>query len=219
MSKAASASSRIAFPLIAWLGGAVHTAHLPGMNFWDGAIWLYYVGRKLAIISIGSLLMSLYVSSTTPAIAEENTATEIAKTIVDSKVANSLGEIMQSIEKAVETHAPEAVQVMLSAIRFKGAMVLLTGLFFLCSILPIYKISRAWWTYCEKRFTELQLRRGASEAEHLEIGQAAAWILGVVSSAICLLVSLLCLLSPQAWASVIDPRLGLAYALLNKFIQ
>jgi hypothetical protein len=32
-----------------WLGGAVHVAHLPGYNFWDGIIWLYYVGRFVAI--------------------------------------------------------------------------------------------------------------------------------------------------------------------------
>jgi len=31
-----------------WLGGAVWVAHQPGYNFWDGLIWLYYVGRYVA---------------------------------------------------------------------------------------------------------------------------------------------------------------------------
>jgi hypothetical protein len=35
-------------PGIMWLGGAVHTANLPGFGFWDGLIWLYYVGRYVA---------------------------------------------------------------------------------------------------------------------------------------------------------------------------
>ena len=33
---------------IGWLGGAVHIANQPGMNFWDGVVWLYYVGRYVA---------------------------------------------------------------------------------------------------------------------------------------------------------------------------
>lgn len=33
---------------VGWLGGAVYTAYQPGMNFWDGVIWLYYVGRYAA---------------------------------------------------------------------------------------------------------------------------------------------------------------------------
>ncbi len=37
------------FGLFFWLGGAVHVANLPGYNFWDGIIWLYYVGRYIAI--------------------------------------------------------------------------------------------------------------------------------------------------------------------------
>lgn len=31
-----------------WLGGAVWVADQPGMSFWDGIIWLYYVGRYVA---------------------------------------------------------------------------------------------------------------------------------------------------------------------------
>jgi hypothetical protein len=37
------------FSLFAWLGGAVWVAHQPGFNFWDGIIWLYYVGRFVAV--------------------------------------------------------------------------------------------------------------------------------------------------------------------------
>ena len=33
---------------VGWLGGAVYVAHQPGMNFWDGVVWLYYVGRFVA---------------------------------------------------------------------------------------------------------------------------------------------------------------------------
>jgi len=31
-----------------YLGGAVWVAHQPGFGFWDGVIWLYYVGRFAA---------------------------------------------------------------------------------------------------------------------------------------------------------------------------
>lgn len=32
-----------------WLGGAAYVAHQPGYGFWDGVIWLYYVGRYVAV--------------------------------------------------------------------------------------------------------------------------------------------------------------------------
>lgn len=32
-----------------WLGGAVWLANQPGYNFWDGLIWVYYVGRYIAM--------------------------------------------------------------------------------------------------------------------------------------------------------------------------
>lgn len=41
-------SAKISLGLIAWLGGAFHTAAQPGMGFWDGVFWLWYVGRYLA---------------------------------------------------------------------------------------------------------------------------------------------------------------------------
>lgn len=48
----ASKTRKIAVTLtpsfIVWLGGAIHVAHQPGYGFWDGVIWLYYVGRYLA---------------------------------------------------------------------------------------------------------------------------------------------------------------------------
>lgn len=45
--------STVSFGFLFWLGGAVHTAYLPGMNGLDGLIWLYYVGRALAKVAIG----------------------------------------------------------------------------------------------------------------------------------------------------------------------
>ena len=41
---------RSAWPLgfSGWLGGAVWVANQPGFGFWDGVIWLYYVGRFAA---------------------------------------------------------------------------------------------------------------------------------------------------------------------------
>lgn len=40
-------SSRISFGFFWWLGGATYVAHQPGYNFWDGLIWLYYVGAYI----------------------------------------------------------------------------------------------------------------------------------------------------------------------------
>ena len=31
-----------------WLGGAFFVANQPGMGFWDGLIWMWYVGRYIA---------------------------------------------------------------------------------------------------------------------------------------------------------------------------
>ncbi len=42
-------SSPFVLGFFGWLGGAVYTANQPGMNFWDGVIWLYYVGRYIAV--------------------------------------------------------------------------------------------------------------------------------------------------------------------------
>lgn len=47
-----SITSRLSLGFLCWLGGAVHTANLPEMNFWDGLIWLYYVGRAIAKVAI-----------------------------------------------------------------------------------------------------------------------------------------------------------------------
>ena len=42
-------TSGLPIGFIAWLGGAVHVANQPGYGFWDGLVWLYYLGRYLAI--------------------------------------------------------------------------------------------------------------------------------------------------------------------------
>ena len=36
-------------PFLAWLGGAVYVYNQPGYGFWDALIWLYYVGRFVAM--------------------------------------------------------------------------------------------------------------------------------------------------------------------------
>lgn len=41
-------TSSVGFGIIGWLGGAVHVANQPGYGFWDGLIWMYYVGRYVA---------------------------------------------------------------------------------------------------------------------------------------------------------------------------
>jgi len=43
-----SGSTSIGFGFLFWLGGALFTMNQPGMNFLDGLIWLYYVGRFVA---------------------------------------------------------------------------------------------------------------------------------------------------------------------------
>ncbi len=48
MSNETSTSTHLSLGFLCWLGGAIHTAHEPGMGFWDGVVWLYYVGRYLA---------------------------------------------------------------------------------------------------------------------------------------------------------------------------
>lgn len=42
-------STTMSLGFLAWLGGAVHTANLPGYGFWDGLVWMYYVGRYIAM--------------------------------------------------------------------------------------------------------------------------------------------------------------------------
>lgn len=41
-------STNLSLGFLTWLGGAVHVAHQPGLGFWDGIVWLYYVGRYVA---------------------------------------------------------------------------------------------------------------------------------------------------------------------------
>lgn len=41
-------TTQLSLGFVAWLGGAIHVAHQPGCGFWDGLIWLYYVGRYIA---------------------------------------------------------------------------------------------------------------------------------------------------------------------------
>ncbi len=43
------ATRYIAVPCLLWLGGAVHFYNLPGYGFWDALIWLYYIGRYIAL--------------------------------------------------------------------------------------------------------------------------------------------------------------------------
>jgi hypothetical protein len=38
----------ISLGLLAWLGGAFYIAHQDGHGFWDGLIWMWYVGRYIA---------------------------------------------------------------------------------------------------------------------------------------------------------------------------
>jgi len=45
---ARSVSARLSLGCLTWLGGAVYVANQPGMNFWDGIVWMYYVGRFIA---------------------------------------------------------------------------------------------------------------------------------------------------------------------------
>lgn len=40
--------SRFSLGFFAWLGGAFWVGHQPGMGFWDGVVWLWYVGRYIA---------------------------------------------------------------------------------------------------------------------------------------------------------------------------
>lgn len=40
--------SRVSLPFVGWLGGAFWVAAQPGMGFWDGVVWIWYVGRYVA---------------------------------------------------------------------------------------------------------------------------------------------------------------------------
>lgn len=44
-----SGNVRIGFGTLTWLGGAIHTMNQPGCGFWDGVVWMYYVGRFIAV--------------------------------------------------------------------------------------------------------------------------------------------------------------------------
>ncbi len=41
-------SCNLSIGFFAWLGGAFWVAEQPGMGFWDGVFWLWYVGRFVA---------------------------------------------------------------------------------------------------------------------------------------------------------------------------
>lgn len=41
-------TARLTLPLMAWLGGAFWVGSQPGFGFWDGVVWLWYVGRFIA---------------------------------------------------------------------------------------------------------------------------------------------------------------------------
>ena len=46
--KEINVKTRLSLGLLTWLGGAVHVAHQQGNGFWDGVVWMYYVGRYVA---------------------------------------------------------------------------------------------------------------------------------------------------------------------------
>ena len=48
MSDKVTVTQRSILGITRWLGGAFYTAHQPGMEYWDGLIWLWYVGRYVA---------------------------------------------------------------------------------------------------------------------------------------------------------------------------
>lgn len=41
-------SARLSLGFLAWLGGAFDVATQPGNGFFDGLIWVFYVGRYIA---------------------------------------------------------------------------------------------------------------------------------------------------------------------------
>lgn len=41
-------TTKLSLGFLSWLGGAVWVAHQPGHGFWDGIVWMYYVGRYVA---------------------------------------------------------------------------------------------------------------------------------------------------------------------------
>ena len=43
-----SVRTRLSLSFLAWLGGAFWVADQPGHGFWDGVVWMWYVGRYIA---------------------------------------------------------------------------------------------------------------------------------------------------------------------------
>jgi hypothetical protein len=39
---------RVTLPVLAWFGGAFWVGNQPNNGFWDGVVWLWYVGRYIA---------------------------------------------------------------------------------------------------------------------------------------------------------------------------
>lgn len=39
---------QVGLGFITWLGGAFYVGHQPGCGFWDGVVWMWYVGRFIA---------------------------------------------------------------------------------------------------------------------------------------------------------------------------
>lgn len=46
--EAVDVTAKLALPFFAWLGGAFYVSHQPDCGFWDGVVWLWYVGRYIA---------------------------------------------------------------------------------------------------------------------------------------------------------------------------
>jgi len=56
----ASAKTKVTFGFLFWLGGAMHVYNQPSYGFWDALIWLYYVGRYVAMHFAATPAMAVF---------------------------------------------------------------------------------------------------------------------------------------------------------------
>lgn len=163
--------------------------------------------KKLMFV-IGMLGMMMV-----PAFAEEksSTAADVTKVVLDSKIVNTLADILSNLEQAIQTHAPEAAQLALTVVRFDAIMHIIEGVIFLGFIPIIIKIA-AWF------FHQAKTKKEKQPHTDWEVGMFFSFLIGGILTLACVAISLCDLLNFYAWAALIDPKLGLAYKLMAKLL-
>lgn len=123
-------------------------------------------------------------------------------------------EILGAIQKAVEAGAPQALDLTLRSIQFNAAFTLIvTG-----TCLLLWLLVSLWGV----RHTSKVIRACTTGADGLEGYDELPAVIGAVlygTGTLIVLITTVNLLDAQVWMTAIDPRLGLANKIVEKFLN